>query len=190
MGLFHNKKREEQKKLSNQVLLTVDATKSTTLTAYPDHLEIIRRGVKGARERHVYEYGNIIDITFQRPGDYNGYLKLSVPDDDDLVGKTYFYENFFKSKKKNEIAVTYLRMPETVQKMEQLYSILLDYTMAARRQARAQARQNGVQQDLFLLTEAEEQAAALRKFKELLDEGILTEEEFEQKKKEILSEKL
>lgn len=189
MGLFGNrKKREKRQTLDPEALLSVQASRSTVLTAYRDHLDLLRIGVKGARERHEYEYVDILDMEYKRPGDYNGYLKLMVPDEKDLIGKTYFYENFYKSKKKNEIVVTFISRQDVVSGMDQMYRLLVDYVGSARRAARAQAKKDGRLEGNFVLTQAEEQTAAIRKYKELLDDGILTQEEFEQKKKQILEE--
>ena len=132
-------------------------------------------------ERHIDLHSISSVDTFSRANTANGYLKLvhSGADQNTLYDCEYFFFNNsipFKSRKiKQEIEIIKNILSERIVTLKQ------EELMAA-----VQAKQPNAEQQ-YAQPSKVDTFEEIRKFKQLFDEGIITEDEFNKKKKELLN---
>lgn len=147
----------------------VDLLRST-LRVYDDYCEIA--GKAGTLNRHkgtkkLY-YSDLTSVQFKMPGAFfAGYIQFEYPGSDTTNKSPYESENAVVFNKKDNVAL-----------MQEIYNYI-EKRIAEEKEAKRAPAATVVQQ-------AASPAEELKKMKELLDMGIVTQEEFDAKKKQLL----
>jgi len=124
-----------------------------------------------------YEKISQVDI-FSRPNTTNGYLKF-VPAGDN-VDSLYDCEYFFFN---NSIPFETKKIKQRVESVKSIVSKrIAEIEQVSKKMIIAQEQEKATQNKTSSINSFDE----IRKFKQLLDEGIITQEEFDVKKKELL----
>lgn len=163
----------------NEVLMKIEGQNGSA-TAYEDRIVISRNGFKsfiaqGMAGDRTYFYKDITSVDFRKPTLLaNGYLKIltgGIQDDNskkvNLMGTTKAAFN-----DPNTLALRAFKK-ETANTYEDFYKLIMDKINNSKNN----------NSNNFNSSVADE----IKKFKELLDMGAITEEEFETKKKELLN---
>ena len=162
-----------------EALIQIDGLNGTAI-AYEDKLVFSRKGFKGFMAQgfsgdRTYYYKDITAVDFRKPSLIaNGYLKVLTAGVQDNNGKkTDLYgTNMDTLKDPNTIALRAFKK-ETANKYEEFYKLIMQKINDAKSNS-SNSNNNSA-------------ADELKKFKELLDAGVINEEEFNKKKKELLN---
>ena len=147
----------------------VDLLRST-LHVYDDYCEISGKAgtlnrTKGTKKLY---YSDLTSVQFKLPGGFfAGYIQFEYPGSDTTNKSPYESENAVVFNKKDNIKL-----------MEEIYNFV-ERRISEEKQAKRTPVGTVIQQ-------ATSPAEELKKMKELLDMGIITQEEFDAKKKQLL----
>ena len=147
----------------------VDLLRST-LHVYDDYCEISGKAgtlncTKGTKKLY---YSDLTSVQFKLPGGFfAGYIQFEYPGSDTTNKSPYESENAVVFNKKDNIKL-----------MEEIYNFV-ERRISEEKQAKRAPAGTVIQQ-------ATSPAEELKKMKELLDMGIITQEEFDAKKKQLL----
>ena len=142
----------------------------STLRVYDDYCEISGKAgtlnrTKGTKKLY---YSDLTSVQFKLPGAFfAGYIQFEYPGSDTTNKSPYDSENAVVFNKKDNIKL-----------MEEIYTFI-ERRISEEKQAKRAPIGTVIQQ---VVSPAEE----LKKMKELLDMGIITQEEFDAKKKQLL----
>ena len=161
------------------VLMRLKATDGTII-AYDDRVVISRQGLMavsthGFKGDKTFFYTDLASIEYKKPGATNGYLHFVTPGS---VSKSPKVNLFGTSKDtlEDENTVTLRAFNKDVpSESEKLYNLILEQMQ--------QAKTPNVSNNNTPLSGADE----ILKYKSLLDSGIITQAEFDAKKKQILN---
>lgn len=165
----------------NEILMQIEGQNGSA-TAYEDRIVFSRKGLKGfmaqgfAGDRTFY-YKDITSVDFRKPSFVaNGYLKILVAGIQDnnnkkvnIMGTT---SDAFNDP--NTLALRAFKK-DTANKYEEFYNLIMSKINNIKNTGSSSNNSNSSTAD------------EIKKFKELLDEGIITKEEFEAKKKTLLN---
>ena len=147
----------------------VDLLRST-LHVYDDYCEISGKAgtlnhTKGTKKLY---YSDLTSVQFKLPGAFfAGYIQFEYPGSDTTNKSPYESENAVVFNKKDNINL-----------MEEIYNFVEKRILEEKQAKRAPAG--------TVIQQAASPAEELKKMKELLDMGIITQEEFDAKKKQLL----
>ena len=147
----------------------VDLLRST-LHVYEDYCEISGKAgtlnrTKGTKKLY---YSDLTSVQFKLPGAFfAGYIQFEYPGSDTTNKSPYESENAVVFNKKDNVKL-----------MEEIYKFV-EKRISEEKQAKRAPAGTVIQQ-------AASPAEELKKMKELLDMGIITQEEFDAKKKQLL----
>ena len=147
----------------------VDLLRST-LHVYEDYCEISGKAgtlnrTKGTKKLY---YSDLTSVQFKLPGAFfAGYIQFEYPGSDTTNKSPYESENAVVFNKRDNVKL-----------MEEIYKFV-EKRIAEEKQAKRASAGTVLQQ-------AASPAEEVKKMKELLDMGIITQEEFEAKKKQLL----
>lgn len=152
----------------------LDGGLKSILYVYEDHVVIshhgvanaIQMGVKG--DKTIY-YSDITSVQYKEPGSLTGYIQFSIPGGNESKGGVF-------ASMEDENTVTLKNKPNIIKEAIEI----VDFLNKKIREAKTGAR---TAQTVIQQTSA---ADELKKFKELLDGGVITQEEFDAKKKQLL----
>ena len=142
----------------------------STLRVYDDYCEISGKAgtlnrTKGTKKLY---YSDLTSVQFKLPGAFfAGYIQFEYPGSDTTNKSSYESENAVVFNKKDNIKL-----------MEEIYNFV-ERRISEEKQAKRAPAGTVIQQ-------ATSPAEELKKMKELLDMGIITQEEFDAKKKQLL----
>ena len=160
----------------NNIPMSLKCTNGT-ITVYNDKVVVSRKGLfafasQGAAGDRIYYYKDLKTVEYKKPGMINGYIKFIIEGTNDINASV----NLFSSKKES------LQDPNTVilrafnskvpMESEKIYNFIMERI--------SQTKNIGTQSNLSAADE-------IKKFKELLDNKIITQEEFDKKKNELLN---
>ena len=161
----------------DKLLMEIDGQNGKA-TAYDDRVVFSRKGIKGflaqgyAGDR-IYYYKDITAVDYKKPSIVaNGYLKILVGGIQDNNGKKVdlLGTTADTMKDPNTIALRAFKK-ETANKTEEFYNLVMEKINNCKN-----SEKNNVSA-----------ADEIKKYKELLDMGAITQEEFDAKKKELLN---
>ena len=142
----------------------------STLSVYEDYCEISGKAgtlnrTKGTKKLY---YSDLTSVQFKMPGAFfAGYIQFEYPGSDSTNKSPYESENAVVFNKKDNIKL-----------MEDIYNYIENRIVEEKKAKRAPAS--------TIVQQATSPAEELKKMKELLDMGIITQEEFDAKKKQLL----
>lgn len=128
-------------------------------------LNAISMGVKG--DKTIY-YSDITSVQYKKPGFSSGYIQLSIPGGNENKGGV-----FSAMSDENTVAISADANLHTVSKVVDFINKKIGEAKRTRN-------------DSTTIVQQVSAADELKKFKELLDQGIITQEEFDAKKKQLL----
>ena len=163
----------------SEILMKIDGQNGCAI-AYKDKIILSRKGLKGFLAQgfsgdRTYYYKDITAIDFKKPTFWaNGYLKIltaGIQDNNkEKVNFSGITEETFKDP--NTIALRAFDKKKSIE-YEQFYTLLMQ---------KIDETKNSKNYSMNSQSIADE----IKKFKELLDIGAITQEEFDSKKKELL----
>lgn len=150
-----------------------------TISAYNDRVIISRKGflafaASGYKGDRTFFYRDITGIDYKEPGMTNGYIKLLTPGcNNSSPGNTLFGTT--KEGIQDENAVILRGLNSNVLKAcNDMYNLLMD-------------KLNSVKSSSPQSASSVSAADEILKFKQLLDSGIISQEEFDAKKRQLLN---
>lgn len=161
-----------------EVLLELKATNGILLV-YEDRVEISRKtvfgfasqGIKGDR---VIFYKDITSVEYKKPTIWaNGYMQFIIAGTTHQNASVGILGSSLESLKDPNTIILRAFNKETPELSDKAYKIIMEKMVNSKQQSNVQSPQ---------LSAADE----LRKFKSLYDDGIINQEEFDTKKKELL----
>ena len=147
-----------------------------TIVAYDNRVEIERKGVvafstQGFKGNKTFFYSDITSVDYKKPGMVNGYIQFVTAGSNSRSPKSGIMGTS-KSTMSDENTVVLRAFNRTVpQKSEELYKLIMEKVSQSKKHTTAAG-----------ISGADE----IKKYKELMEQGIITEEEFNAKKKQIL----
>lgn len=160
-------------------LMRLKATNGTII-AYEDKVVISRKGLVafstqgGFKGDKTIYYKDLSSVEFKKPGWTNGYMQFVIPGSLNSSAKVGIMGSSLQSAKDGNTVILRAFNKKTPKESEQLYELLL---------SKIEEHKSSTNIEPGALSEADE----LRKYKKLLDEGIITQIEFDNKKKQLLS---
>ncbi len=162
----------------DKILMKIKGTNGQAI-AYENHILLQRKGIKvmltaGIVGDRVFYYKDISSIEFRKPGLINGHIKIIVGGIQDtnshrqgIIGT--------KSSAMKDVNTLVLRAfrKKKAQKYEEFYFLLQKKIDEAKSST--------------TMMNSSSTADELKKYKELLDCGAITEEEYDKKKKQLLN---
>lgn len=158
----------------DETIMEIKGTNGTIII-YDDRVIIRRKGLfawatqGGTKGDTVFFYNSLTGVEYKKPGFSDGYLRLVVPGTIPNAIKTGILSNP-NERLSDPNTVVFRSYPES---SEKAYKLILQKINEAR----------GATNNLSTVSTADE----IRKYKSLLDEGIITEEEFQNKKNQLLN---
>lgn len=154
----------------SEEIYKLDGGVGDILLVYEDRIVIQHKGVlnafaMGLKGDKTLYYSDITSVQYKKPGWTAGYVQFSLPGGRENTGGV-----FGATQDENTITIN--------AKVANLAEEIVDFINKKLREIKT-GNQNRMQQPL---SPAEE----LKKFKELLDMGVISQEEFDAKKKQIL----
>lgn len=145
---------------------------------FEDRIELSQEGVlgfltQGLQGTKTYYFKDISSVQFKNCGWTNGFFEFTMPGGNDKQGGAW--GGITNDNRFTFGAPTIGRAREVAEEAEKVYAFIQNRLRAAKTKSDKSAN---IQQ----ISSADE----LKKFKELLDSGIITQEEFDAKKKQIL----
>lgn len=145
-----------------------------TLLVYDDRIVIMHRGalnaismgVKG--DKTIY-YSDITSVQYKKPGFASGYIQFSIPGGNENKGGI-----FGATTDENSITIGNANLAPMAEK-------IVDFVNKKIREFKTRSVSGSA-----TVIQQNSSADELKKFKELLDSGIITQEEFDAKKKQLL----
>ncbi len=150
-----------------------------TIIAYDDRVVISRQGLTaisahGFKGDKTFFYTDLTSIEYKKPGMTNGYIHFVVPGASSHSPKVNLIGTS-QNTLSDENTVTFRAFNKNVpSESEELYNILLEQIQKAK-------STNNLSNNNF-----QSGADEILKYKSLLDSGIITQDEFNAKKKQIL----
>lgn len=151
-----------------------------TLSIYPDHLVISREGfiafsTQGVKGERTYFYRDISAIEYKRPSFVsNGYFKVNIAGSQSGATHVGLISSSKESMKDENTVLLRAFNKKVGDQTDEIYEYVNKQLAIYKQQAPLQS------------TAGVSSADEILKFKKLLDAGIITQEEFDQKKKELL----
>jgi len=159
-------------------LMSLKATNGTVI-AYEDRVVISRKGfaawaTQGFKGDRTFFYSDLSGIEYKKPGMINGYMKFITAGTRDISPGVGLMGSSLKSVQDENTVILRAFNTKVPKSSEELYRLLMDKVQAAKSRTAPS----------FALESAPEQ---IMKYKELVDAGVITEEEFNLKKKQLLN---
>jgi hypothetical protein len=160
-----------------QELISLKATNGI-ITLYDDKVIISRKSLggfasQGNKGDRIIFYKDISSIEYKKPSMMaNGYLQFIIPGTQTTNNKVGLFGSSIDSLKDPNTIILRAFNSEVPKKADEIYKILLDKISESR--------------NTTAVIQKESSADEIRKYKQLLDEGIINQEEFDIKKKELL----
>lgn len=163
--------------MSDQEIMSLKGTNGT-IAVYEDRVVIKRKGLfayltQGIKGDSVFFYKNLSGIDFKKPGAFNGYIRFVTAGTAPYDSKTGLLATPRSQGDDPNTVILRAINPKIPRLSEELYQFIL------KKIADVQAPSSRTSSET---SEADE----ILKFKALLDQGIITQEEFESKKKQLL----
>jgi hypothetical protein len=159
-----------------EALLTLKATNGI-LTVFDDHVEISRKSVmgflsQGIKGDRVIYYSDIASVEYKKPTMMaNGYIQFIITGTTHQNASVGIFGSSMESMKDPNTIILRAFNKETPELADKAYKIIMNKLNGAKTNKSDQ------------VSSADE----LRKYKSLLDDGIITQDEFDKKKKDLLS---
>ena len=184
--------------IQEQPLMQIKATNGTVLV-YDDKVVVKRTGIvaistQGIKGDTVYFYNNLSGIEYRKPGWVNGYLRFIVPGTqtyNPTAGSIGGKNGFLKSM--NDATKNNLKDPNTIvlrafnssipKQSEQIYNFILKKINENNSKSISIEYVSNLNSSPSNYSGADE----IAKYKALLDQGVISQEDFERKKQQILN---
>ena len=175
-GIYINKTYQGGTIMSNDVLMELKATNGTII-AYEDRVVISRQtfggifsqGFKGDR---TFFYKDLTSVEYKKPGMINGYLQFITAGTISANPGVGLFGTSTQSLKDNNTVILRAFNENVPADSEKLYNLILSKMTEYK--------------NISTVASNSSSADELMKFKNLLDQGIINQEEFDAKKKQLL----
>lgn len=159
-------------------LMTLKGTNGT-ITAYEDKVVISRSGFfavasQGFKGDRTFFYQDLTGIDFKKPGFTNGYIKFLFPGAKDISSRSGLLSTSPETMSDENAVVLRAFNKDVPALSEDMYNLLMEKIHSSK-------NASSIQQTSF------SSADEILKYKQLLDSGIITQEEFDAKKKQLLN---
>lgn len=150
-----------------------------TIIVHDDKVVISRKGIfafasQGAVGDRIYYYNDLKTVEYRKPGMINGYMKFIVEGTNDINAKVNLMSTTKESAQDPNTVVLRAFNSKVPKESEKMYNLIMQKIEECKNTDKIGKSNN--------ISTADE----IMKFKNLLDEGIITQEEFEKKKQELL----
>lgn len=150
-----------------------------TIIVYEDRVVISRKGVaafllQGAVGDRIYYYSDLKTVEYRKPGMINGYMKFIIEGTNDINAKVNLLSSTKESAQDPNTVILRAFNSKIPKESEKIFNLIME---------KIKEYKNNTTKDTDKISEADE----IIKFKKLLDDGIITREEFEKKKKQLLN---
>ena len=153
-----------------------------TIVVYDDRVVIQRKGLfawatQGMKGDAVYFYSTLAGVDYKKPGLTDGFIRFVLPGtvaSNIKVGTFDFKDAEERMADPNTVVLRSIFRPSVADESEKIYNYILNKMNDAKRNV--------------VSVSASSSADEIRKYKELLDDGIISQEEFDKKKKQLLNQ--
>ena len=164
--------------MAEKALMELKATNGTLLV-YNDRVVIKRKGLfavasQGIKGDTVFFYNTLSGVDYKRPGMINGYMRFVTGGTVDFNSKSGLIKTSKATTQDPNTVVLRAFKSSTPKMADEIYNLILQKINEAHSNAGTVVNQ---------LSGADE----IVKYKNLLDQGIITQEEFDKKKSELLN---
>ncbi len=149
-----------------------------TIIAYKDKVVISRKGLfaaatHGFQGDRTFFYNDLTGIDYKKPGLTNGYIKFLVPGVKDTSPRVGLMASSSDSMEDENTVILCAFNSNTPKLSEDMYNLLMEM----------------IQKSKVAPTQSPNISSAdeILKFKQLLDAGIISQSEFDQKKRQLLN---
>ena len=158
----------------SNVIYSLKGVGGAQVDVYEDRVEIIRKGLfcVGPRGTKSIPLGAIISVQVKQPGLNAGFISFGVATGGDVINTNLADYNIFK---------TVSNDPNTV-----IINSRGKYRTAEQIRSYIEERISELRQSNTVVNQATSSADEIRKYKALLNDGIISQEEYEEKKKMLL----
>lgn len=149
-----------------------------TIIAYENKVVISRKGIsaiasQGFKGDLTFFYSDLTGIDYKKPGFTNGYIKFLTPGTQSTSPRVGLMGSSLESMHDESTVILRAFNSNTPKLSEDMYNLLKDRLNAAKSSSTSKSA----------LSSADE----ILKYKQLLDAGIISQSEFEVKKKQLLN---
>lgn len=148
-----------------------------TIKLYDDKVVIERKGFfswisQGSVGNRIYYYKDLKTVEYRKPGMINGYIKFIVAGTNDVNARVDLLSTTVESAQDPNTVILRAFNPKIPSESEKIYNIIMKKI----------EEYKGISNSNCNISSADE----ILKYKKLLDQGIITQEEFERKKNKLL----
>ena len=166
--------------MTDEVLMELKATNGTILV-YNDRVVIKRTGLfalasQGIKGDTTFFYRNLSGVDYKKPGWTNGYMRFVTAGTSTQNSKTGLFSTPLESAQDPNTVILRAFNRKVPELSEEIYNLIM------KKISEVQTNSNNSLNSSNTASSAEE----IKQYKELLDEGIITQEEFDAKKKQLL----
>lgn len=163
--------------MNDKILMELKGTNGTVVV-YEDKVIIKRKGLfalasQGIKGDTTFFYSNLSGVDYKKPGLTNGYIRFVAAGTVTQNSKTGLFSTPTDSAQDPNTVILRAFNRKMPAQSEELYNLIM------KKIDEVQSKQNTT---MPAISSAEE----IAKFKQLLDQGIITQEEFDAKKKQLL----
>lgn len=163
--------------MSDKALIELKATNGTVLV-YNDRVVIKRTGLfafasQGIKGDTTFFYSNLSGVDYKKPGMTNGYMRFVTAGTVNYNSKTGLFATPTSSAQDPNTVILRAFNRKIPALSEEVYNLII--------------KKISEMQTSFNVSAAVSSADEISKYKTLLDQGVITQNEFEQKKKQLLN---
>lgn len=163
--------------MNEKILMELKATNGTIIV-YNDRVVIQRKGLfaiasQGIKGNTTFFYRNLSGVEFKKPGMTNGYMRFIVSGTEAYNSRTGLFATPQSSAQDSNTVILRAFNRKIPALSEEIYNFILQKIREAQTNTAINAGISG--------------ADEITKYKILLDQGVITQEEFDKKKDKILN---